>query len=106
MEQAEKSFFDTMTQEILPSVRAVMAKKLLENGFSQKDAAQRLGLSQPAISQYRRNLRGFKTRLIEANPRLQERVDSLARRLSEEAVPEKELNMELLEICRGFLAEL
>ena len=56
----EKNFFDMMVQEVLPSVRALMARKLLEHGFSQKQAAEKLGLTQPAISQYKRNLWGFR----------------------------------------------
>ena len=62
-----KTVFEVVSQEVLPCMRALVAKKLIESGFSQKQAADRLGLSQPAISQYRKSLRGKHCILLEAN---------------------------------------
>jgi len=44
---------------VLPVVRAMVAKELIENhDFRQAEAAKVLGVSQPAISLYSRNIRG------------------------------------------------
>ena len=95
-----KSFFDTMILDILPSLRAVMARKLLENGFSQKEIGELLGLSQSAISHYKRDARGRRRDAIEQNPQLIDRVNSLARRIASSQTSPKDANLELFDICR------
>jgi predicted transcriptional regulator len=101
----EKNFFDMMVQEVLPSVRALMARKLLEHGFSQKQVAEKLGLTQPAISQYKRNLRGLRKDLIEEKPKLGGMVDELARKIASGHVNPRDANLELFEVCKEFFLE-
>ena len=101
----EKNFFDMMVQDVLPSVRALMARKLLEHGFSQNQAAEKLGLTQPAISQYKRNLRGVRRDFIEEKPRLMELVDELARKIASAHMNPKQANLELFELCKEFFLE-
>lgn len=101
----EKNFFDLMVQDVLPSVRAVMARKLLEHGFSQKKAAEKLGLTQPAISQYKRNMRGVRRDFLEEKPRLMELVDELSRKIASGQIHPKDVNLELFDVCREFFLE-
>jgi uncharacterized protein len=55
-----KSTLEIMA-EILPSVRAEIAKELVNtHKMNQSDVSRILGVSQPAISQYVRQLRGRK----------------------------------------------
>jgi len=68
-----------MINEMLPGFRALVAKKLIEeHGMSQTQVAERLETTQPAISQYRRDLRGKKTKIFMKNPRLIELIESVA----------------------------
>jgi hypothetical protein len=43
---------------VLPSIRSELAKELVNWGLSQKEIAKRLGITQPAVSQYVREKRG------------------------------------------------
>lgn len=95
-----------MSREILPTIRALMAKKLLENGFSQGEVAARLGLTQPAISQYKKGSRGSKAWILSEKPELIKMADSLASRLGSGQISPKEVNLELLEMCKELLTEL
>jgi len=46
-------------KDILPTIRAVLVKDLVErHDLNQVEVAKRLGITQPAISQYLRSLRG------------------------------------------------
>ncbi len=45
---------------VLPSVRSELAKELIKLGLSQKEAANRLGISEAAISHYIKGKRGKK----------------------------------------------
>ena len=97
-----ENFFELMSKEILPAIRALMAKRLLDNGFSQKDVAGRLGLTQPAISQYKR---GTRADSISGNPETTRMVNELAKRIGTGEISAREINLELLDICRTLLEE-
>ena len=50
---------DAMVRRYLPTMRAEMVHRLIENGnISQSDAARRLGITRAAVSQYMSRKRG------------------------------------------------
>lgn len=51
---------EIITQDFLPALRAIVAKELASCGLNQKEIASILDISQPAVSQYLRDLRGAK----------------------------------------------
>ena len=72
-----KTLCELMALEVLPTVRALVAKRLVEtHGLSQQVAADRLGTTQPAISQYKRDVRGYKTSIIMEDTELVSMIDS------------------------------
>ncbi len=92
--------------EVLPAVRAIVAKKLIEtHGMSQKQAAEALGLTQPAVSQYKRNLRGYKVDIFYKNPRMLELVDGLAKKIAQ-GMPIDQQTAEFYSICRALIKEV
>jgi predicted transcriptional regulator len=97
-----RTFFEIMAQDILPSFRAIVAKRLIESGFSQKQIADRLGLSQPAISQYKRDLRGKRNDVFSENPRLHEEINTIAGRVASGEINVDQATMDAFEVCRGF----
>ncbi len=46
--------------DLVPSVRAEIARELSAYGLSQQEISSLLGVSQPAVSQYLRQLRGYR----------------------------------------------
>jgi len=95
-----KTVFEVVSQEVLPCMRALVAKKLIENGFSQKQVADRLGLSQPAISQYKRDLRGKQTDIFVDYPQLLEESNLIAQRVSAGEISMDTATSEIFETCR------
>lgn len=96
---------EVIATEVLPAARALVAKKLVQKyGLSQKKTAELLGLSQPAVSQYRRNLRGFKLNIFQENPEIMELVDSLARKVAT-GLPVEDQTVEFRDMCRTMLKE-
>ena len=96
--------FELIVLEYLPAARALIAKKLVENyGLSQKEAAERLGVTQPAISQYKRNVRGYRNEIFRDNSNLVEKVEDLARRLSTNEIGMDIINVELFELFKAYL---
>lgn len=83
-----KPFCETMVQEIFPTVRALIAKELTDVlNNTQREAAALMGVTQPAISQYRKELRGKKAVILEADRRVQDSIKGAARILVETKNP-------------------
>ncbi len=90
------SLFEIIVQEILPTARALVAKKLIANyGLSQKQAASKLGLSQPAISQYKRDLRGSRVHIFKDNLQVMEKIDELAKRIASGELTQDRASLEI-----------
>jgi predicted transcriptional regulator len=50
---------EEISKSIIPTTRALLVRDLIErHNLSQVDVANRLGITQPAVSQYLRSLRG------------------------------------------------
>lgn len=95
---------------VLPTLRALVAKKLvLEKGYTQEKAAKAVGVTQAAISNYIRGVRGFRT-YWENNPivlRYVDRIVDLIVKQSDQKEINREFNQMLIELRRkGFLCNL
>lgn len=66
---------------ILPAIRREITNALIYTySIPQKEIAKRFGLTEPAISQYKKGVRGD----IEFEPKVIERVNEAARKIAEE----------------------
>jgi predicted transcriptional regulator len=75
-----KLLCETVFTEILPVLRAIIAKELLEKyEMTQKEVAKILGVTQPAISQYKDGIRGNKKLSIS-----NERIVKLGKKIAAE----------------------
>lgn len=78
-----RPFCEIMVQEIFPTVRALIAREMMETfDYNQAETAQKMGVTQPAISQYKRELRGKKAKLLEADTVVKNSIESAARALT------------------------
>lgn len=92
---------ESFVKDILPGVRALLARDLLEkHGLTQKEAARRLEMTQPAISQYKNKLRGRKVKELEASPSISNRIDDLAEGIAREEIDGEKYDSEICEICK------
>jgi len=96
-----KPVCEIIVQEILPSVRAMVALKLTKTyGLSQEQAAKKMGTSQPAISQYKREIRGHKSRVFKQNPKLMDMVDDIAKKVASGELATYDITVEFCRICK------
>jgi len=96
-----KPVCEVMVMEVLPGIRAMVARKLIEkHNLSQKAAAERLGTTQPAISQYKRRLRGSGMDSLQRSPRLIEMIDSIASGAASGRLSQEEITTEFCSVCR------
>lgn len=95
-----KPLCEFINSEVLPGVRALIAKKMMEDhGITQSKAADLLDTTQPAISHYKRDMRGRKISILKEHPELLKMIDSLAKRIMSGEVSPKQTGSEFCSIC-------
>jgi len=95
-----KPVCEIIAQEILPAARSFLAKKLIDDyKLSQRRVAKLMGLTQPAVSQYKRNLRGHKIEIFTSDPTLLSMMESFAKKIAE-GMSIEEQTREFRKICK------
>ncbi|MCD6398662.1 MAG: helix-turn-helix domain-containing protein [Candidatus Aenigmarchaeota archaeon] len=90
-----------MANHFLPGIRSLIARELIENHkLTQKEAARRLGTTQPAISQYKKHLRGNKTKILENNKKINKKISDISYSLAKKNMSHEELNKEFCNLCK------
>ncbi len=96
-----KPFCERFTSDILPVVKAMIAKKMIDDyKLSQNKIAEILHLTQPAISQYKRSLRGSKFELLEQDEKVLELMEKLTKELASGEISEDEKQFFYCKICK------
>ncbi len=107
-----KPFCEVMVRDILPVIRALIAKNLVtKHGFTQQLVAKKMGTTQPAISQYRSNLRGYKTKLIRKNPEVMNIIENISEKIARDELSLHDLMLDICNLCKlirssGMICEL
>lgn len=101
-----KPFCEIIVSDILPAVRALITKELIQNyGFSQIKVAKILGITQPAISQYRKELRGSNVKPLQSNKRIISIIKKTSAEIASEHMGPTQLHKNLCEICKEIRKE-
>lgn len=96
-----KPYCEVVVSTILPAMRSLITNELLKKyGLTQREAAKISGLTQPAVSQYSRESRGFKTKLLEKNPKIMRMIDDLTKDIVSERITPKEIQSRFCKICK------
>ncbi|MEM7819460.1 MAG: ArsR family transcriptional regulator [Candidatus Aenigmatarchaeota archaeon] len=91
---------EVMVQHIFPALRASIARELMnEYNLNQSEIAKMLGVSQPAISQYLRQLRGGNNKLLEDKIVMNE-IKNLCNRIYNKELDSIGLMNEFCNICK------
>ncbi len=96
----QKHFAEIVATDILPGIRALLAKELGKLGLNQQQAAAKLGVTQAAVSQYRRELRGWKVKLLTRDPKIAAEVEKLAKLVVDNGLKSEGSLEQLSVICR------
>lgn len=87
-------------KSIVPAFRSLVARELMESyNMKQEDVAEFLEVTQPAISQYTRNLRG-KTLDLDGVEQIRLIAKDLAAALVNNSLSPKQINQKYCEACK------
>jgi len=94
--------FCEVVADLLPSLRALVAEELMhEYKLSQKEIARRLFVTQPAVSQYLRKLRGADRNML--NGTASQEVKALCTQIYNNEIAEEELLKRFFDICNSII---
>lgn len=92
--------------DIFPVTRAIIAKKLVDvYGFSQTKASKCMGISQPAVSQYRKKIRGKKEFEFIKSPGYVALVNEIAKGLAQGSINPEKIGKEMCRLCGEIQGE-
>jgi uncharacterized protein len=90
---------------VLPVFRSLIAKELINtHKLTQVEAAQRLGTTQAAISQYINSKRAFKgtEQFGDILPELQAMAHATAKQLADREITYEEISIDFCKLCSTF----
>jgi hypothetical protein len=98
-----KSRCETVSKYILPAVRGLIARSLVEEyGFTQSYAAKVLGITQAAISYYVSSKRGRKmSKKLENNKEVMSVIKYIAERIAD-AKDSGKIDLNLCDVCKAL----
>lgn len=98
-----KPYCEIVTKNVLPVLRSAVAKELVSSGLNQTEIAKKLGVSQAAVSQYLRYIRGkskSKTISIVKNETVMKEIREFCKKIMGNNMNRIELSGEVCKICR------
>jgi len=96
-----KHFAEVVVQDVLPAVRALVAKQLVEkHKFTQQAAAEKIGVTQAAVSQYNRELRGWKVKFLAKDESIMSEITSLSGIVAQHGLHSSDALKQLSGICK------
>ena len=96
-----KPICETMALYVIPAIRAMVARDLMEiHKMTQRETAKKLGMTQPAVSQYRKHLRGIRTKTLEKDLKISNKISKISSSLAKNEINFQEATCEICEICK------
>ena len=78
-----------------------MTKELLTTyKMTQQEAADILGITQPAVSQYNREARGSKIKMLTGEKDIMEMINNLTKDIVDKKINAREINERFCQICK------
>jgi len=95
---------EVVVRSVLPAVRSLVAKRLIEKyHFSQVAAAEKLGITQAAISHYLYAKRGDeKVKQLEASPSVRTIVDEIAEGIATDKFSPLQAMLHFCKLCKAL----
>lgn len=96
-----KPFCEIIVSSVLPALRALIAKELIQTyNLNQSEVAKKLGITQPAISHYKRELRGQRVKLLQSNKEIMDVIKKLSADIASGDVKATQIVKRFCDICK------
>lgn len=94
-----KLYCEVVVGDVLPALRALITNELIKKfNLTQREVAEKLGVTQPAISQYGKFLRGEKGKELQKNKKVISLVEEFSEDISNGKISPEDAASKILEI--------
>jgi len=101
-----KPLCEIIVQQVLPPVRAIITKELVEEyGMKGKDVAKALHITPAAITHYLKKARGSQTKVIMQNKKVSGEIKALSKKIAEGKMAPTDEMKSFCDICRSIRKE-
>jgi len=98
-----KPFCEVVVATVLPAVRSMVTRQLINDyRFTQQEAAELLGITQPAVCQYLQQARGTKVKILEKQPEVMKMIEEFVKDMAAEKMRPRELQSKFCKICKDI----
>jgi len=96
-----KPYCEVMVASVLPALRSFITRELLTTyNLTQTEASELLGITQAAISQYNKESRGSKVKILEKDKKVLKMIKELSRKIARENIKPTEIQLEFCKVCK------
>jgi|SRR3990172_8468116 len=97
---------EVVISDILPTLRSLITRELIKSyKLSQIEVSKKLGITQPAISQYSHGLRGSKAKMILANKELRNEIKRLSQEIAQKNYSLQEIHQRICQLSEKLIAQ-
>jgi predicted transcriptional regulator len=90
--------YEVAAKSVIPAIRGMISKKLMERNFTQAEIATTLGITQPAVSKYIAEKRGHAIDFDE-KPDVKEMIDRIADAIQQRKLNRLQVAITIKEVC-------
>ena len=99
-----KLYCEVVVKDVLPALRSLVTKELLQNyEMNQVEVSKKLGITQPAVSQYKKELRGNLVKKLGKNKDSMRLVKILSKKIAKGKMTSAQTNIKFLELSRKII---
>ena len=99
-----KLYCEVVVKDVLPTLRSLVTKELLQNyEMSQTEVSKKLGITQPAVSQYKKELRGNLVKRLQKDGDVIRLVKILSKKIAKENMTSVQTQTNFLELSRKII---
>ncbi len=96
-----KPFCEVVVGSVLPAIRSIMTRELITKyNMTQQEAADILGITQAAVSQYNRKSRGSKAKSLENEKDIMLMIEYLTKDIVDKRIKARQINKRFCDICK------
>ena len=99
-----KLYCEVVVQDVLPAVRSLITRELIQRyKMNQIEISKKLGITQPAVSLYKKEMRGARIKKLATNKELMAIVKNFTREIVSKNISSPEIQHKFLEISHKIV---
>ena len=97
---------EVVVSDLLPTIRSLITRELLQNyKLNQTIVSKKLGITQPAVSQYASGIRGSKAKKILSNKSILQSIKKLSKDIANKNLSAIDIHIRVCQLSHKMIAQ-